>query len=414
MSSLSSIAGGEEGLDAELNKSGEGAAERGGGGEECSGGGASAAASTVSSNLTDNEDTLVDKPTGRLPWLIKVSDLTTLLEGLSVKMGVPFRNDDPPGDSFGDQSCNPSEGDFMKSHHVQAYLKSHKVFLPLVGSYSGLFKRGIPDIAVTYSWSASLGGVEQLIRRGVAATAGLDGESTVWLDVLCVNQNAKDILAELSISEVVYREARRHFVLDTPVALKRTWCLYELLLRIEGRDGGGGAATMDSAFSNEDWRSINEASNRIHLGGDGSSGSQSSREPLCLDWPATGYGSSMTDENFSGNVGVVVHTDYFAGMEATFPADMDAIKAKVSERMSVGDFNRRIKAFCARGIARDLKIPSPRPYALKALELLDAMIGGEDVNPREVSTHGNLNWNIAGYSGPRGPTRRMEKPSSLL
>jgi hypothetical protein len=307
---------------------------------------------------------------GHLPWVIAFSDFSALLKELSAKTKVA--NPDPKDfmGFFGKQS---PYGEFMKSHHVQAYLKANGLFLP---DTSSAFRRGVPDIAITYSWAAPLGNVEHLIHEGMQQ-AGLSYDASVWLDVICVNQNAKDIIAELSISDIVYKQAKFHFVLDTPVSLKRTWCLYEIALRMEVADA------------------------------------QEHKKPVCLDWPATGYGSSMTDENLAGNIGLVIYADYFRDMQASVPDDAITIKRKILERMSDEEFNRKIKEFSARGIQRCMSIPSPRPYALKALNLLDAMAKGSHVDRMEVSTHHNFNWKIPDYSGPTGPRRSMDKPTIL-
>ena len=66
-----------------------------------------------------------------------------------------------------------------------------------------------------YSYHSMTMKVTHLVRRGTQRTRLAD--PTLWLDVICVNQNAKDIMAELSISEVVYCKAAQYFVFDTPV-----------------------------------------------------------------------------------------------------------------------------------------------------------------------------------------------------
>ena len=69
----------------------------------------------------------------------------------------------------------------------------------------------------------------------------------VWIDIFFNDQNAIDILLELAVAEMVYKEARWHIVVATSGVLRRAWCLYELLIRREA----GCASAMNPVYGSD-------------------------------------------------------------------------------------------------------------------------------------------------------------------
>ena len=70
--------------------------------------------------------------------------------------------------------------------------------------------------AVTYSWTEPL--LEML--------STLD---YIWLDIININQNSKDIVQELKILPTIYRHPL-HKIVNIGTAIQRGWCCYEIAI----------------------------------------------------------------------------------------------------------------------------------------------------------------------------------------
>lgn len=49
----------------------------------------------------------------------------------------------------------------------------------------------------------------------------------LWIDIVNINQNAKDVNAELSILPSIYKNFDRHFIISFE-SFFRGWCLFEI------------------------------------------------------------------------------------------------------------------------------------------------------------------------------------------
>ena len=104
-----------------------------------------------------------------------------------------------------------------------------------------------PDLFVTYNWDENFVDLQEAIHSGMQGIAGmihanrpelqreridrlcLDGIG-IWIDFLFIDQNARDVLAEVNtVVPQAIDAADVHFVLS-PTALSRAWCCYELAL----------------------------------------------------------------------------------------------------------------------------------------------------------------------------------------
>ena len=139
----------------------------------------------------------------------------------------------------------------VTSHMVAAYLKAgdgYKHKHP-AKSHPHLFSKLRAKAVVTYQWKQPLGGKHGLLRmiRGV----GISPETELWIDVWFIDQNSREIVKELAISQEFYCLCQQHLVAathdcclvaatpecckdDTDI-LDRAWCLWELSLRAYAR-----------------------------------------------------------------------------------------------------------------------------------------------------------------------------------
>jgi len=104
-----------------------------------------------------------------------------------------------------------------------------------------------PDLFVTYNWDENFVDLQEAIHSGMRGIASmihanrpelereridrlcLDGIG-IWIDFLFIDQNARDVLAEVNtVVPQAIDAADVHFVLS-PTALSRAWCCYELAL----------------------------------------------------------------------------------------------------------------------------------------------------------------------------------------
>ena len=144
----------------------------------------------------------------------------------------------------------------VTSHMVAAYLKAqdksgrsgHKHKHP-AKSHPHLFSKLRAKAVVTYQWKQQLGGNHGLLR--MIRDAGISPDTELWIDVWFIDQNSREIVKELAISQEYYCLCQQHLVaatLDcclvaaTPECCKddtdisdRAWCLWELSLRAYAR-----------------------------------------------------------------------------------------------------------------------------------------------------------------------------------
>ena len=144
----------------------------------------------------------------------------------------------------------------VTSHMVAAYLKAqdksgrsgHKHKHP-AKSHPHLFSKLRAKAVVTYQWKQPLGGNHGLLR--MIRDAGISPDTELWIDVWFIDQNSREIVKELAISQEYYCLCQQHLVAathdcclvaatpdcckdDTDI-LDRAWCLWELSLRAYAR-----------------------------------------------------------------------------------------------------------------------------------------------------------------------------------
>ena len=135
----------------------------------------------------------------------------------------------------------------VTSHMVAAYLKAgdgYKHKHP-AKSHPHLFSKSRAKAVVTYQWKQPLGGNHGLLQ--MIRDAGISPDTELWIDVWFIDQNSREIVKELAISQEFYCLCQQHLVAATLdcrlVAAKpepctddtdisdRAWCLWELGLR---------------------------------------------------------------------------------------------------------------------------------------------------------------------------------------
>lgn len=154
---------------------------------------------------------------------IQFRDLVELFNSYARTLNQPMTRDKLPG-------CQPLYGG-LSAHHLREYFVHNKMYPPTDPGTSHLFiKCDLVHVAISYVWKLPLLGLLDLLR-GDMRRCPVHGEEVVWLDVLVIDQNAPDITKALEVSKQVYERSDRHFVL-TVSCFDRTWCLYEMYLRL--------------------------------------------------------------------------------------------------------------------------------------------------------------------------------------
>ncbi len=140
----------------------------------------------------------------------------------------------------------------VTSHMVAAYLRAqdesgrsgHKHKHP-AKSHPHLFSKSRAKAVVTYQWKQPLGGKHGLLR--MIRDSGTSPDTELWIDVWFIDQNSREIVKELAISQEFYCLCQQHLVAatfdcclvaatpeccndDTDIS-DRAWCLWELSLR---------------------------------------------------------------------------------------------------------------------------------------------------------------------------------------
>jgi len=101
----------------------------------------------------------------------------------------------------------------------------------------------LPDIFITYDWHMTMLELLEAVLDGISYIAMLVNEDdpylntepflyngiTFWIDLMFINQNARDLNAELDILPQLLNTADAHLVFSSK-ALTRAWCCYEIAL----------------------------------------------------------------------------------------------------------------------------------------------------------------------------------------
>jgi len=148
----------------------------------------------------------------------------------------------------------------ITSHIVREYILNEKKSLKHHPNVSGLFSNDAPEIILTYEWSKDLVHVCDCLRSeklvsafratfgdsaAIALSFPLDFEKKrIWIDILFVDQLARDIKSELKLAEDLYSSVKYHVALLSDVLLTRCWCLFEIAVRARSVKNNGVLSTV--------------------------------------------------------------------------------------------------------------------------------------------------------------------------
>ena len=123
----------------------------------------------------------------------------------------------------------------VTSHMVAAYLKSgegQRNTHP-AKTHHKLFEKRRANAVLTYQWKTSMKALLKLIKD-----SGIPLDTTSWIDVWFIDQNARNIPVELAISQEYYMLCPLHLVAASNEeldVLDRAWCIWELSLRAHAK-----------------------------------------------------------------------------------------------------------------------------------------------------------------------------------
>jgi len=109
--------------------------------------------------------------------------------------------------------------------------------------YPDLFSKEFPQAVLTYEWKSSMSDVSKVLNdekvvnhptllqdQNVRRRNG-KANPRVWVDVLFIDQLAKNIPVELGVAQEYYILCLLHIVAGSDSLMHRGWCLWELGLR---------------------------------------------------------------------------------------------------------------------------------------------------------------------------------------
>ena len=135
----------------------------------------------------------------------------------------------------------------VTSHLLRAYLlagNNHPA-----KDYPDLFSREFPQAVLTYEWRQGMSTVSNILSdpavqnhpkllRDPAVRRGKNDKANprVWVDILFIDQLAKNIPVELGVAQEYYILCILHIVAGSKTLLRRGWCLWELGLRAHAKE----------------------------------------------------------------------------------------------------------------------------------------------------------------------------------
>ena len=134
----------------------------------------------------------------------------------------------------------------VTSHDIRAYLladNKHPAKL-----HPDLFSSEFPQAVLSYQWDLGMDKVLNVLNDPKALNdadilkdsrvrRGKNGlpNPRVWVDILFIDQLAKNIPVELGVAQEYYILCILHIVAGSPTFLERGWCLWELGLRAHAK-----------------------------------------------------------------------------------------------------------------------------------------------------------------------------------
>ena len=151
------------------------------------------------------------------------------------------------GQWYFDQDKSTLDVESVTSHHLRAYLlagNNHPA-----NDYPDLFSKEFPQAVLTYEWRLGMGTVSkilsdpavqnhpQLLRDPAVRREEKDkANPRVWVDILFIDQLAKNIPVELGVAQEYYILCILHVVAGSETLLRSGWCLWELGLRAHAKE----------------------------------------------------------------------------------------------------------------------------------------------------------------------------------
>ena len=142
---------------------------------------------------------------------------------------------------YSPKSSSLDVGD-VTSHLLRAYVQqgnNHPA-----KDYPHLFSEEFPQAVLTYEWKSSMSDVSKVLNdqrvlnhqtllRDQNVRRGRNGKANplVWVDVLFIDQLAKNIPVELGVAQEYYILCLLHIVAGSDSLMRRGWCLWKLGLR---------------------------------------------------------------------------------------------------------------------------------------------------------------------------------------
>lgn len=73
----------------------------------------------------------------------------------------------------------------------------------------------------TYPWSLEIYRFFDFLKHRM--------DEYIWIDIVCIDQNSKNIVEDLKMLPLVYKNSQNHFIL-TCKCFERAWCTYEIMI----------------------------------------------------------------------------------------------------------------------------------------------------------------------------------------
>ena len=134
----------------------------------------------------------------------------------------------------------------VTSHMLREYLLDNNEHPAKV--FTGFFSAEFPQAVLTYEWKMGLSSVSDVLQdpkvlnhpdllRDPKVRRGRNGMANprVWVDILFIDQLAKNIPVELGVAQEYYILCIVHIIAGSQTLLQRGWCIWELGLRAHAK-----------------------------------------------------------------------------------------------------------------------------------------------------------------------------------
>lgn len=111
----------------------------------------------------------------------------------------------------------------LSSSDLALYFKKNGMYP--VSAFPEFYSSTPPTMVLTYHWGVAVGRVAQSYLQNFPP------DTTIWIDILFVNQNSLDIITDVKRTHTIYQMAPVHLVIASNEVLARCWCIFEISLR---------------------------------------------------------------------------------------------------------------------------------------------------------------------------------------